>query len=194
MIPFYQNLLHYSFSWVPFLSLKQKKEILFLMNHVIYQTDTLGFQNILSFAEGMRLISHLNSAIKNKSQYLLLVRHTPTNTLIGHVVLAHNQLPNCFHRAEIFRAIVHPDHRHLLLLKKGLYYILEKCHTLNISSLELDVRVGSPLSRLWKMFGFEIMGENPDYARINGQSMKGFYMRQSLENLKKYAFHDTLAS
>lgn len=178
------NLNKCSFYWLNSLDLSTKKEIFFLTNIIIQETNTIGFYKPLLNQDAMQMLSALNQDLKERKKHLLAIRNDDM-TLVGHAVLSQNTLPNCLHRAEISRAMVHPQYRSYSLLRCGLQQILKKSEELGILSLELDVRAYTSLSRLWKLLGFEIIGENPDYARINGNTLKGFYMRQSVENLKK---------
>lgn len=178
------NVGKYSFSWLNSLDHSTKREIFFLTNAIIQETNTIGFHKPLLNQEAMQMLSSLGRDLRERKKHLLLIRNNDMS-LIGHAILSQNTLPNCLHRAEISRAMVHPQHRSYSLLHCGLQQILKKSKELGIFSLELDVRAYTSLSRLWKFLGFEIIGENPDYARINGKVLKGFYMRQSIENLKK---------
>lgn len=177
--------MQYTFCWVSALTHVEKRNILSLLNLIINRTNTLGFQTPLSVKLGMKMLSSINQEIKNKRMHLLLLKNGISQNVIGHLLLVQNKLPNCIHRAEISRVMIHPEWRDGFFLKEGFTLLVKKCQELKISSLELDVRAHTPLSRLWRRWGFEIIGENPDYVRIKGQSLSGFYMRQNVDKLKE---------
>ena len=172
------------FSWVSSLNQKDRKEILELMQIVIKSQGAIGFPAPLPTEEGERLMSQLNQDIKKYVKHLLVIRNEK-KIIVGQAILTQNCLPNCAHRAEVSRAMIHPSYRGLGLVKKGLQAVIKKCEELKIESIELDVRARTSLSRLWEQIGFQIIGENPDYVRINQKVIAGFYMRQSINELKR---------
>lgn len=178
----------YSFHWLESLDQKAKNEIFQLTNVIIQETNTIGFCKTLSKSQGMKMLSSLDQELKMGTKHLLILRKG--SLLIGHALVSPNKLPNCRHRAEISRVMVHPNHRSYLLLLYGLQQLIKKSKKLGICSLELDVRAYTSLSRLWQKLGFEIIGENPDYVKIGIQTFKGFYMRQSITELESSVLHE----
>lgn len=172
------------FEWPEFLNKETKKEIFSLMNCIIEKENTLGFLSPLRGKDGRKILAGLQQDILEKKKHLLLIRNEKFH-LIGHLILTPNSLPNCAHRGEISRVMVHPKSRCFSLILAGLREVIRKCDTLKVCSIELDVRANTLISKLWERLGFEIIGIHPDYVRINGYTERGIYMRQSILELKK---------
>lgn len=158
-------------------------EVLHLMNHVLEREDTIGFPGPVAWEEGMRLMEATAQAVAAGEKQILLFR-TGGNTIVGHVLLSRQMLPNCRHIGEIARTFVHPDYRGLSVVRSGLRAVLDRAEAIGLDVLQLDVRAGTRIARLWEALGFRIIGEMEDYARVNGQRFAGYFMYQHVAVLR----------
>lgn len=173
------------FEWAESLNSEQQEALFGVMNLVLERETTIGFPAPLSWSEGMRLMADLSNAVKSGSKRLMLLRRQTDKAILGQLILTPSNLPNCRHVAEISRVFVHPDFRGFTVLSGGMREIVAECERLGIEMLTLDVRANTRIHKLWEGLGFESMGIMPDYARVNGESLPGCYMYQSVNKLKE---------
>lgn len=158
-------------------------EVLRLMNHVLEREDTIGFPGPVAWDEGMRLMGSTAQAVTAGEKHILLFR-TDDQAIVGHVLLSRRTLPNCRHIGEIARTFVHPDYRGLSVVRSGLRAVLDRAEAIGIDVLQLDVRAGTRIARLWEALGFRVIGEMEDYARVIGQRFAGYFMYQHVAVLR----------
>ena len=158
-------------------------EVLRLMNRVLEREDTIGFPGPLAWEDGMRLMESTAQAVAAGEKHVMLFR-TGDNVIVGHVLLSRQILPNCRHIGEIARTFVHPDYRGLSVVRAGLRAVLDRAEAIGVDVLQLDVRAGTRIARLWEALGFRIIGEMEDYARVNGQRFAGYFMYQHVAVLR----------
>lgn len=103
--------------------------------------------------------------------------------LVVSCVMKPQTLPTTCHLAELMKGTIAPEYRGQGLLEEALRQITDRARQLGISRLTLDVREGSMAHRLWEHWGFETFGVLEDYARYAGQSFRGHYMQQAVDDL-----------
>lgn len=170
--------------WLDDFPVTLQEQVLDLMNEVLSKETTIGFPGPLSYTEGMRWMAGTARALAAKDKHLLLFRSID-DEVVGHVLMTPSALPNCRHIAEISRTFVHPDYRGVSVIRMGLRSVLEKAESLNIDVIQLDVRAGTRIAKLWQALGFQVIGKMEDYARVNGESFAGLFMYQHVKELRR---------
>lgn len=170
--------------WQEQFDLEQQKDVLQLMNLILEREDTIGYPAPLEWDEGMELMGATARAVAAGEQHVLLFR-TQDDGVVGHVLMTRRLLPNCRHIGEICRTFVHPNYRGVSVVRLGLRAVLERAENIGIEVLQLDVRAGTRIARLWEAVGFQIIGEMKDYARVNGVRYSGLFMFQHVSVLRE---------
>ena len=170
--------------WPSRLSEDDQQQLLELMNCVLAKETTIGFPGPLAPAQGRAVIAGFAEAVACGDKHVLLFR-TGEGRIIGQVTLTPNKLPNCCHLGEISRTFVHPDYRGLAVVRLGMQRVLDKCESLGIEKLHLDVRAGTRVHQLWQLLGFQEYGRLEDYARVNGEQFTGAFMTQTIAALRE---------
>ena len=159
-------------------------ELAGLINRVLEKETTIGFPEPLPRAQALALMAEMAAAVAGGEKHLLLFR-AADGAIIGHVLFTQSALPNCRHIGEVSRVFIHPDHRGVHIIKRGLDAVLEKADEIGVENIQLDVRAHTPIHRLWQSLGFQAIGIMKDYARVKGQSFDGCFMYQSVAELKR---------
>jgi L-amino acid N-acyltransferase YncA len=98
-------------------------------------------------------------------------------------VMKTNSMPNCQHIAEVSKAYLRPRVRGTA----AVYYLAEavcaQAANLGVDLLTIDVREDSKAHRVWSKIGFTTYGILDDYARVDGRSHRGHYMRHCTSDL-----------
>lgn len=150
---------------------------------------TLGYAGCMSAHEASQFTQRLRSALHAREVHALL--GTAGGYLKFFCLLTPSPMPNCRHRAELSKGVMHPGYRGRHLLPRVFRAIVRQAEQLGIEQLVLDVREGTRAHALWERFGFESYGVLDDYARVNGQRYRGHFMLQSVATLKQRAFSFT---
>ena len=153
------------------------------MNKVLETETTIGFGGPLSTEEGMRWMASTARAVASGDKHVLLFRDID-NKVVGHVLLTPNALPNCRHIGEISRTFVDADYRGVSVIRMGLRSVLDRADLLGIETIQLDVRAGTRIAKLWQALGYEVIGTMRDYARVDGESFDGLFMYQKVSVLR----------
>lgn len=170
--------------WVDKFPQPLQEEVLDLMNAVLARETTIGFAGPLTYSEGMRWMAGTARAVTNGDKHLLLFRDTD-DKVVGHVLMTPNALPNCRHIGEISRTFVHPDYRGVSIVRMGLRSVLDRADQIGLEVIQLDVRDGTRIAKLWQALGFQVVGKMEDYARVNGESFPGLFMYQHVKVLRQ---------
>lgn len=171
------------FDWPDHLALSEQQEVLSLMNLILENEDSAGFPEPLSWDDGMSLMMRISDELRFGSKRLLLARERTTNAIVGQILLIPSQLPACKHLGEIAYVFVHPKYSETQLLEQGFKEVLLESQRLKIDILNVEARADSAMYRLWQQFGFETVACVNDFARIEGLSFDGCYMRQTVKVL-----------
>jgi ribosomal protein S18 acetylase RimI-like enzyme len=171
-----------SHRWIPYLDAEDARAILALIDFTVADGGTLGYASPMNVAQAQALISNLRHRVESGESHVLLgwVERQPAFLAI----LSTSSMANCRHRAELSKAVVHPDYRGLRLLNLGFREILQRAEALGTEQLVLDVREDSRAHQLWQRFGFQTYGILEDYARVAGQRHRGHFMAQSVVSLR----------
>jgi hypothetical protein len=174
-----------NFHWSDHLALTEQQEILLLMNLVLEREDAFGYAGPISWDDGMSLMMALSDDIKQHKKRLLLVRENGSNSIIGFLTLSRNRLPMYQHSGKITQVFIHPEFRDSKFLESLVIQVIVESERLGFSVLNLTVRADTWICRLWQGLGFDLIARVDDFARIDGVSLDGCFMRQQLANLKK---------
>ncbi|KAF0649693.1 MULTISPECIES: GNAT family N-acetyltransferase [Streptomyces] len=94
-----------------------------------------------------------------------------------------NSMPNCRHLAEVMKAYLDPRVRGTSAVFQLVAQVCERAAGAGVETLVIDVREGSKAHRVWSRFGFTSYGVLDDYARVDGVSYRGHYMRHGVREL-----------
>ncbi|CAL9411574.1 N-acetyltransferase family protein [Streptomyces sp. enrichment culture] len=98
-------------------------------------------------------------------------------------VMKTNSMPNCRHLAEVMKAYLDPRVRGTSAVYQLVEQVCAKAADAGVETLTIDVREGSKAHRVWSRFGFTSYGVLDDYARVDGVSYRGHYMRHGVREL-----------
>jgi ribosomal protein S18 acetylase RimI-like enzyme len=143
----------------------------------------------MSATEAQAFIEDLRHCVADGGSSVLLGRVDGQPAFLA--ILTLNRMPNCRHRAELSKGVVHPDYRGKNFVQLGFRALLLRAEQLGIEQLVLDVREGCRAHALWQRFGFVSFGVLEDYARIDGKSHRGHFMVQSVASLRALILPDT---
>ncbi len=150
---------------------------------------TLGYAGVMSAAEAQAFIEDLRRSVAAGGSSVLLGRVDDQPAFLA--ILTLNRMPNCRHRAELSKGVVHPDYRGKNYVQLGFRALVQRAEQLGIDQLVLDVREGCRAHALWQRFGFVSFGVLDDYARIDGKTHRGYFMVQSVASLRALILPDT---
>ena len=169
--------------WAQPFEQQQQIEVLQLMNLIIKKETTIGYRWPLELQKGMDLMKQTAKSIAEGKVHMLLSLNSK-ESIVGHVLLVQNHLPNCAHVGELAKMFVHPKYRSMSLIRSCIREIVKYSNTIGIETLRLDVRADTKIERLWKMMGFEPFGKMKDYVRVDGCSYSGTFMWQKIDILR----------
>ncbi|MEU3447963.1 GNAT family N-acetyltransferase [Streptomyces thermolilacinus] len=98
-------------------------------------------------------------------------------------VMKTSSMPNCRHLAEVTKAYLDPRVRGTSAVYQLVERVCAKAAGLGVETLTIDVREDSKAHRVWSRFGFTSYGILDDYARVDGVSYRGHYMRHGVREL-----------
>jgi hypothetical protein len=165
--------------------------IVHLMRQTTQATPIIGFDTTISDEQAERYIEELKVNLASGKCHVLAIS-TNNDGLIAKCVLRRNLNPNNRHIADLSKGMISEKYRGGLVLAAAFVEIARLCDMERIDLLTLDVREGTHAQRAWERFGFRTYGVLEDYARVEGQSIAGRFMAQSVANLRTRA-EDILA-
>ncbi|CAQ69734.1 GNAT family N-acetyltransferase [Cupriavidus taiwanensis] len=175
--------------WLSALADVEAHRIVDLVEGTTLEGATLGYAERMSIDEAEAFIAELSYRIA-KGQTLALVGIDGSN-LVFFCMMTRNPMPNCRHRAELSKGVVHPDYRGQNIIPHAFREIVLKAESLGIDQLVLDVRAGSRAHLLWQRFGFKSYGVLDDYARVGDEVYRGHFLVQPVCSLRKHVFQDS---
>ena len=175
--------------WLSALADVEAHRIVDLVEGTTLEGATLGYAERMSIDEAEAFIAELSYRIE-KGQTLALVGIDGSN-LVFFCMMTRNPMPNCRHRAELSKGVVHPDYRGQNIIPHAFREIVLKAESLGIDQLVLDVRAGSRAHLLWQRFGFKSYGVLDDYARVGDEVYRGHFLVQPVCSLRKHVFQDS---
>jgi ribosomal protein S18 acetylase RimI-like enzyme len=179
--------------WVTDLDGETADAIVALMDCAAADGGTLGYAEPISAEESAGFVSGLRRRISAGESHVLIGR--VDRQLVFLAILTLNGMPNCRHRAELSKGVVHPDYRGRQCVQMAFRELVQRAEALGVEQLVLDVREDTRAHALWQRFGFQSFGVLPDYARVKGASYQGHFMAQSVASLRaRLAFTTTTST
>jgi ribosomal protein S18 acetylase RimI-like enzyme len=178
--------------WVTDLDADATRAIVTLVDCASGDGGTLGYAEPMAAVDAQAFVENLRRRVKNGESHVLLGRVGGLPAFLA--VLTLNGMPNCRHRAELSKGVVHPDFRGRHFVQLGFREMVRRAQQLGVEQLVLDVREGSRAHQLWQRFGFETFGVLQDYARVGGAIHRGHFMVQTVASLRARLWADTPAS
>lgn len=169
--------------WVTDLSAEMADAIVALVDCAADDGGTLGYAQPISAKDSAAFVNSLRQRLSSGESHVLVGR-ADGGRLAFLVILTLNGMPNCRHRAELSKGIVHPDYRGRQCVQLAFSELVQRAAGLDVEQFVLDVREDSRAHRLWQHFGFESFGVLPDYARVQGVSYRGHFMAQPVASLR----------
>ena len=142
----------------------------------------IGFGRTIRDSEADAYLHDLRENLGAGKYRLLQVRRY--GALIGLCTLRRNLNPNNRHIADLAKGMIAKQQRGGVVLPTAFHEICNQCEQDGVELLTLDVRAGTHAHRTWEHFGFRTYGTLEDYARVDGRSLAGHYMMQSVRALK----------
>lgn len=172
------------FTWLSSLNALELEAIRGLLNATIERDDVVGFVSPIASADHPYLLG-LRHAVNTGA--IACLAGFDGGSLVGMIHVKKDGQPNCRHRAELCKCMIHPRYRGRGILQQGLKHLLEYCRRENLEVVTLDVRKGSRAEVFWRRLGFIEYGSLPDYARVDSQPLAGSFLWASVERLGKHA-------
>lgn len=177
-----------TYEWIAEFNPDMASAIVNLVNCATGDGGTLGYAELMSVAEAQAFIEALRRSVVAGESSVLLGRVDSQPAFL--VIITLNRMPNCRHRAELSKGVVHPDYRGKNYVQLGFRALVQRAEQLGVDQLVLDVREGCRAHALWQRFGFVSFGVLDDYARIDGKSYRGHFMIQSVAALRALVLPD----
>lgn len=168
--------------WIGSLDVYTAKSVVALVDLASRDGGTLGYPAPMTDAEAEDFVFNLQRRVASGESHVLVGWWGARIAFL--VVLSPSGMPNCRHRAELSKGVVHPDYRGRHLVERALAEIVTKAEALQVEQLVLDVREGCRAHRLWQLHGFRTFGVLEDYARVDGTTHRGHFMVQSVPDLR----------
>jgi hypothetical protein len=160
-------------------------QIVELMRETTLDTPIIGFGTTISDDQARRYMEELKGNLAAGKLHLLLAIAN-SSRLIGTCVLRRNLNPNNRHIADLAKGMISTPYRGGgLVLASAFLEIGKLCERESVELLTLDVRAGTRAHKVWERFGFETYGVLADYARVDGESIAGHFMAQSVRKLRE---------
>jgi hypothetical protein len=158
-----------------------ESEVVSLLSGVIEGTNRLGFASTDAPKAARWLLDYILAVSRLGLAQWLVCRSV--RGVILSVILERGVAPSQRHIASVRFLAVQQERRALRLLKVGAEHVVARCREVGIEELRVDTRSGSPLERLWRMFGFKQYARIDGYARVSGALLPGVFLRQPVEDL-----------
>ncbi|SOZ97855.1 putative acetyl-transferase [Cupriavidus taiwanensis] len=176
--------------WISALADAEAHRIVELVEGTTLEGAMLGYAERMSSGEAEAFIAELRYRIA-KGDSLALVG-VAGSKLVFFCMMTRSPMPNCRHRAELSKGVVHPEYRGQNIIPNAFRKIVLKAESLGIEQLIIDVREGSRAHLLWQRFGFKSYGVLDDYARVGGEAYRGHFLAQPVCALRKQVFQNGL--
>jgi predicted GNAT family N-acyltransferase len=167
--------------WVDNLDVQEKQKLVYMMNNVIANDNNNGFTSLLR--EDHIYFNILEQDLRNGLKHLLVIESD--GKYMGQLVINISHVDTYRHRAEISTLMLDKAIRGKEASLMIVQEMIQRCETLGIEHLTLNVRAGSKVELLWRYFGFEIYGRLPCYSRVGVEKYEGVYMCKDVTTLKK---------
>ena len=169
-----------SLEWLESINDAQKTQLIDMMNQIIKHDNHNGF---------LRLMRHddlyfdvLERDLKLGLKHLLIIYDG--DKMLGQLLLNLSYIDTYQHRADVSTLMIDESIRGREISLKVVMALLDKCDTLGIKYITLDVRAGSKVSLLWKYLGFDSYGELECYSKVDETVYKGVFMYKDVKTLK----------
>lgn len=173
-------------AWPNTLSALDLQGVVNLIDFAAADGGTLGYATSMTASEAASFTTSLTSSVESGSTHALI--GSAGDRYVFFCLMTPSAMPNCSHRAELLKGVVHPLYRGRSLIPRVFREIVSKAEALGIHQLVLDVREGSRAHLLWQRFGFQTYGVLDDYARFDKKSFRGHYMAQTVSSLRQRVF------
>lgn len=166
--------------WIDHLDEAHVDRLAAMMNRIIPGDNNNGFLSLMG--PDHPYFTCLKREVEAGLKSLLVIRHH--DVYLGQLVLGRSYLGSYAHRAEVSTLMVDKAIRGKDISLRVVNRLLDKCESLGIEYITIDVREGSKVDLLWKYLGFIEYGILPCYSKVGGKRYKGIFMYQSTENLR----------
>lgn len=175
-----------TYFWAQEIDETLERQIVALMRETTASAPIIGFGTAITDADAAAYVAELRDKLAAVKCTLLVIR-SGNGDLIGLCTLSRNRNPNNRHITDLQKGMISERYRGRIVLPAAFYEIALLCERDGIDLVTLDVRADTPAHHVWERFGFEIYGTLNDYARANGTSFAGHFMKQKVGDLKARA-------
>ena len=172
-----------SLAWRDTLTEANLQGVVKLVDCATADGGTLGYANAMTPYQAAAFKEGLAANLQARETHALL--GSVGDQYVFFCLMTPSGMPNCCHRAELAKGVVHPSYRGRNVMPRVFRAIVSKAESLGVEQLVLDVRDGSRAHLLWQRFGFESYGVLEDYARLGEHRFRGHYMAQNVASLKQ---------
>ncbi|MFJ8695795.1 GNAT family N-acetyltransferase [Streptomyces roseolilacinus] len=141
----------------------------------------LGYAESPSPAQREGFVSGVEQLVSGGGGHLLIGEDE--EGVAAMCVMKTNSMPNCRHLAEVMKAYLDPRVRGTSAVYQLVERVCAKAEEIGVETFVIDVREDSKAHRVWSRFGFTSYGVLDDYARVDGRSYRGHYMRHQVREL-----------
>lgn len=181
----HEKILHaeYRWQWVTELDNADIERLADFLGRVLVVDNTVGFPGPIPPERAREAICKMGEEVQSGRWHVFTgdFKGRP----VAQCVLVPNTSPNNKHTAWIIRTMIDPEFRKHGLVRTGMKKLVERCESLGVEVLLIDVRAGTPAEAIWRHLGFQSIGVLPDYARIDGKSYEGLFMYIRVADLKE---------
>lgn len=162
----------YELYWPTYLSKAERQDLLSLYDEVARNESTHGYTGSIANEIGRTMVDSEAEALGARQIHMLLARDA--DGLVGSLILQPYVSDARGHTVNSKKAVVARRAR-------GTFFPLmfdeavRKSVALGAEIATLDVAEDGPV-KLWKSLGFKEYGVLDDYARRNGQSLRGYFL------------------
>lgn len=169
------------FLWLRKLERKHLLLMLDMWTKMVEEDNNNGFLSERTIEDYYfrRLANDVEEGLKR-----LLVIKDEEGKYLGQLVLNLFHQDTYGHRADVSSLMLLKEARDAKTSMEIANCLIEKCESLHLDIITIDVRGGTSQERLWKYLGFEIYGKMPFYSKVQEDTYHGIFMYQKVETMK----------
>ncbi|HLS95224.1 MAG TPA: GNAT family N-acetyltransferase [Sphingobacterium sp.] len=157
------------------------KGLALLTIDVVKQGASVGFMDDLTMEQAQNFWKKIFGRVARDEVVLFAARHVPSQQIVGTVQLAVDLPPNQPHRGDVAKMLVHSAYRRRGIASRLLSTLEIEARERSRHILVLDTVTESPAYYLYLKYGWQVVGNIPEYALFpDGQYCSTTYFYKKL--------------